>query len=204
VIGRARREPSRPAGTLIGEDGSEPVWNARELLEAAEGSAAALQREGLGAGDIVILVMRHSRELVSAFWGALYLGATPSVFPFLSEKLDPQLYCKQVRALVVHSGARVVVAQPEFVPLLADLLRETDCRLLPADALVATDAGVDLGDRIVIDDDVVLFASSKRESAGIERDLPGRRRVGIHYDLTHRPVVLMTEIAISEIVLSGR
>ena len=116
VIERARREPARPAVTLIGEDGSEQVWNTLELLEAAEGSAAALQREGLGAGDIVILVMRHSRELVSAFWGALYLGATPSVFPFLSEKLDPQLYCKQVRAQ--HSEDRNSPTQAQTEPEL--------------------------------------------------------------------------------------
>jgi acyl-CoA synthetase (AMP-forming)/AMP-acid ligase II len=77
--------------------------------------------------------MRHSKELLSAFWGALYLGAIPSIFPFLSEKLDRSLYVQQVRILVAHCRARAVIAFPQFKPDLAALLEGVDCQVFATD-----------------------------------------------------------------------
>jgi len=57
----------------------------------------------------VILVLQHSQTLLFAFWGALYLGAIASIFPFLTEKLDPQIYLERVKELVTQSNARAVI-----------------------------------------------------------------------------------------------
>ena len=96
VVERARRDPDRPSVVLIGEDGIEETVSAAQFLANAVDYAALLQAAGIRPRDIVILVMRHSKELLSAFWDALYLGAIPSIFPFLSEKLDRSLYVQQV------------------------------------------------------------------------------------------------------------
>ena len=133
VMERARRDPDRPSVVLIGEDGGEETVSAAQFLANAADYAAVLRAAGIRPRDIVILVMRHSKELLSAFWGALYLGAIPSIFPFLSEKLDRSLYAQQVRVLVAHCRARAVIAFPQFKPDLAALLEGVDCQVFATD-----------------------------------------------------------------------
>ncbi|MBX3063433.1 MAG: AMP-binding protein [Anaerolineae bacterium] len=94
----------------------------REFFAGAARYAAMLRQIGIADRDLVILVMEHSEALLHAFWGALMVGAIPSIFPFLSEKLDPSLYFERVHALITHSGAKAVIASTPFVAGLRDLL----------------------------------------------------------------------------------
>ena len=79
IAERAAHHPDRPSVILIGEDGSEEPVSAGQFLANAADYAAVLRGAGIRPRDIVILVMRHSKELLSAFWGALYLRAIPSI-----------------------------------------------------------------------------------------------------------------------------
>ena len=130
LVERARLEPDHPSVTLIKEDGSEEMVTAAQFLANAADYASAMKAADIHPRDIVILVMRQSKELLSALWGALYLGAIPSIFPFLSEKLDRTLYMEQVRTLVAHCRARAVIAFPEFKSDLATLLAGVGCQIL--------------------------------------------------------------------------
>ena len=129
IAARAARDPHHPSVVLIGEDGSEETITAARLLADAADHGATLRAAGIQPRDVVILVMRHSRELLSAFWGAIHMGAIPSIFPFLSEKLDRARYMQQVRTLVAHCRARAVITSPEFEADLAALLPGEDCRV---------------------------------------------------------------------------
>src|SRR5450432_45153 len=126
----ARRQyESRPdanAVTLIssGSDEARTV-SIREFFDGAGRYADALREVGVAPRDLVILVMDHGEALLYAFWGAMMLGAIPSIFPFLSDKLDPVMYYDRVKALVEHSEARAVVASEEFAGPLTDLLKGT-------------------------------------------------------------------------------
>ncbi|TAK12370.1 MAG: fatty acyl-AMP ligase [Anaerolineae bacterium] len=135
VIRRAAEKPDHPTLTFIAEDGAETVVTAAQFHRRATGTAAALRAVGIAPDDLVILVLKHSQQLLSAFWGALYLGAIPSIFPFLTEKLDPALYMERVKTLVTHSGARAVVTYAEFRDTLADLLKDADCRVLTTEEM---------------------------------------------------------------------
>ncbi len=133
LIERARRDPDRLMLVFIAEDGSARRITAGEFHRDAVAHAHALQRVGIRAEDLVILVLDHSPVLLSAFWGALYLGAIPSIFPFLTEKLDPTLYMERVRILVAHAGARAVITFPAFRERLGALLAGLSCRVLGSD-----------------------------------------------------------------------
>jgi acyl-CoA synthetase (AMP-forming)/AMP-acid ligase II len=87
----------------------------RAFFENAARYAETLRGIGIGRHDLAILVMDHSEALLYAFWGALMLGAIPSIFPFLSDRLDPALYFERVRLLISHSGAKVVIASAQSV-----------------------------------------------------------------------------------------
>lgn len=119
---RATRSPDAVAITFI--EGSEHKQiTAAEFGRRAQLAAANLAANGIGSGDLVILVLQHSLELIDSFWGVVLLGAIPSIFPFLTEKLDPDLYRERVKLLVEHSGAKAVVTYAENHQPLIELLK---------------------------------------------------------------------------------
>ncbi len=154
LLDLARRQyesnPDAVAVTLInvGNEGPTAITT-REFFDGAGRYAEALGEVGVAPRDLVILVMQHGDALLYAFWGAMMLGAIPSIFPFLSDKLDPQMYCERVKALVTHSGARAVIASEEFLDTLSTLLADAPgvqvigaSRLKPGQANPRFDPGV--------------------------------------------------------------
>src|SRR5262245_32549944 len=122
--------PNAPAVVFIPPTGgSAHTITVREFYDEAARYAYAL-RQIVNPRDLVILVMEHSEALLAAFWGALMLGAIPSIFPFLSDKLDPAMYFGRVKQLVAHSGAKAVIASEGFVEPLAALLAESSVRVI--------------------------------------------------------------------------
>jgi fatty-acyl-CoA synthase len=148
VIERAQNKPDHTVLIMVDQDGSETAVTASQFDRQAVDFAYALKEIGVEAEDLVILVLKHSQVLLSAFWGALYLGAIPSIFPFLTEKLDPDLYMQRVKTLVTSEGAKAVITFPEFKRDIKKLLAEADCRVLSTDEV--TGSGVDGRDREVL------------------------------------------------------
>lgn len=144
VIDRASSDPDHIALIMIGEDGVEKQVSALEFHQQALKYAAALQQIGVESEDLVILVLKHSQVLLSAFWGALYLGAIPSIFPFLTEKLDPKLYMERVKTLVAHSETKAVITFPDFKEDLSALLSDVNCIVLSTDDVNAQDQAEDV------------------------------------------------------------
>lgn len=138
IIERAHQDPQHLSLVFIHENGMKEEVRAFQFHQEATTYAAALAEIGVAPNDLVILVLQYSRTLLSAFWGALYLGAIPSIFPFLTDKLDSTLYKARLRALVLRSGARVVITFPEFVEELQSLLEDGTCEVLSTDEVDAT------------------------------------------------------------------
>jgi acyl-CoA synthetase (AMP-forming)/AMP-acid ligase II len=130
IIQRAKTNPDFPALIFMPESGEEEHIPAGRFHAEAAAYAQALRQIGVEPEDLVILVLRHSRVLLSAFWGALYLGAISSIFPFLTEKLDPVIYMERVRELVTLSRAKAVITFPEFKDALSQLLKDAGCQVL--------------------------------------------------------------------------
>ncbi len=128
LIERGQQNPEAVALTFIERDAHQSI-TAGALLKEAEVAAGKLAASGISPGDLVILVLQHSLDLIYAFWGAALLGAIPSIFPFLTEKLDPDIYRERVKLLVEHSGAKAVVTYPEFYGPLSELLKDAGCKI---------------------------------------------------------------------------
>ena len=80
--------------------------------------AAALAALGVGQRDLVIIAHTQNLESIYAFWGALAVGAVPSMFPTLTEKLDPQIYMQNMSELVALSEVRLVLTTDDLAPAL--------------------------------------------------------------------------------------
>jgi fatty-acyl-CoA synthase len=81
--------------------------------------ASALSDIGIKPRDLVIIAHTQDLESIYAFWGAMLVGAIPSMFPTLTEKLDPDIYMQGMAELVNLSGVRAVLTTDDFAPTLA-------------------------------------------------------------------------------------
>src|SRR5688572_5099779 len=87
-----------------------------EFKQAIEAYASGLQQMGVQARDLVVLAHTQNLESIYAFWGALLIGAIPSMFPTLTEKLDRGIYMQSMAELVKLSDVRAILTTDEFAP----------------------------------------------------------------------------------------
>ncbi len=108
------RNPERVCLTLLHAGQVDRPVSYRELMQSAAGYARALEESEIRPGEVVILILPHGLELIGAFWGAILHGAIPSIMPFLTEKLLPERYRRDLAALVSVTRPAAVVTHPEF------------------------------------------------------------------------------------------
>ncbi len=91
----------------------------QEFAERVHTYAAALQQLGIRPRDLVIITHTQNLESIYAFWGAMAAGAIPSMFPTLTEKLDPAIYMQNMAELVSFSNVKAILTTDDFAPQLA-------------------------------------------------------------------------------------
>lgn len=106
-----------------------------DLMRGAEAFAATLRREGIHAGEVVVLILQHGSDLVFSFFGAILYGAIPSIMPFLTEKLAPERYRADLKALIRITRPTAIVTYPEF----AEEVRQAITPESSVRALITTD-----------------------------------------------------------------
>ena len=125
----------------------------KELLERSYAYTLTFLNNGIKAGDVIILVLQHSLDLIYAYYGAILAGAVPSMMPFLTEKLLPEKYQHDFQSLIKIISPRAIVTYREFKTEVFD---QFDIKV-PVD-------------RIFLSDDIVLA------SKGLPSNLPGLER----------------------------
>src|SRR6187200_1572787 len=102
-------EPDQPAES----------WDSidyREMARRANAMAAGLDDLGIGVGDRVAMVSQNSARLLTALFGVSGSGRVLVPINF-------RLAAEEVKYIVGHSGARVLLVDPE----LEDALKEVEC-----------------------------------------------------------------------------
>ncbi len=108
--------PERPAIHLLQAGQPDRTLTRRDLVRGAVGYTAALQQAGLQPGEVVILILQHGAPLVHAFWGAVLGGFVPAIMPFLTEKLSPEKYRRDLAALFEITRPAAVITYRAFEP----------------------------------------------------------------------------------------
>ena len=85
-----------------------------EMAARARAQAAALDSMGIGTGDRVAIVSHNSARLLTALFGASGSGRVLVPINF-------RLVAEEVKYIVEHSGARVLMVDPELDDALADV-----------------------------------------------------------------------------------
>jgi fatty-acyl-CoA synthase len=110
---------------LVEHDGERTITYGEFFTQSAR-YAHALESAGVKPGDLIALVLQHGEDVLYSFWGALLLGAVPSIFPFLTDKLDRTKYFDSVHQLIDHSNVRVVITYTGLEAALRDHLAGID------------------------------------------------------------------------------
>ena len=100
------RTPERVAVTLQFSGKDDLPLTYRQLLRGSHTFAQTLGREEIQPGDVVVLILQHSEELIYSFWGTILHGAIPSIMHFLTEKLSPERYRSDLAALISVKACR--------------------------------------------------------------------------------------------------
>lgn len=124
---QVERFPDKPALVFLGPNGETDRLAYACLDAAARRSAGILREKGVSPGDLVILALDHEPALVSAFFGALYAGAAPAVFPYHDPASPREAWLERVAHHARSAGARAVLIRPGFRDDLADRLRDDGC-----------------------------------------------------------------------------
>ena len=122
---RARERPDSLYARYIFPDRSTVEVTYGQTERRSRQFAALYAGAGVAKGDVVLVVLDHHEDLMSAYLGSMWLGAIPSFLPALTAKLDPVHYHRNLEALFETTRPRAIMAYPE----LRDTLKAT----LPAE-----------------------------------------------------------------------
>ncbi len=106
----------------------------RNLFERSFSFALRLEQARVQPGEVVIIILPHSSDLVCAFFGAILAGAVPSIMPFLTEKLSPDQYRASLSALFEITRPAAIITYPDF---FKEVLRARGQQELPREIIVA-------------------------------------------------------------------
>lgn len=106
--------PDQTAIYLLGSRQTEQAITYRELFRGAASYAQELMISGIRPGDVCIVILNHSAELIYAFFGAILAGAVPAIMPFLTEKLSPIQYRASLIALIEITRPSAVISNADF------------------------------------------------------------------------------------------
>jgi len=120
------RTRDRVAVTLQFSNADDLSLTLDQLLRGANSYARAYSSARIQPGEVVVLILQHSEELIYAFWGAILHGAIPSIMPFLTEKLSPERYRADLSALISVTEPSAIVTYPEFEEEVRGALKDGD------------------------------------------------------------------------------
>ncbi len=121
-----RESPNRACVYLQKSGEDDLLLSYSQLIEGANAYAQIYAEKGVQSGEVVVLILQHSPQLLYAFWGAVLHGAIPSIMPFLTEKLSPERYRADLSALISVTKPVAIITYPEFEGNIRDALDDGD------------------------------------------------------------------------------
>jgi fatty-acyl-CoA synthase len=128
----------------VKQDGDYEVVTQRRMLDESLRFAAWLRSQGTPPGAVVFVILRHCRQLYSAYLGAMLAGAVPSFLPFPNPRQDPALYWQAQREVFERTGAVSTLTYTDLMGDIEAIASEIGMAVLDVaglDALLAPDTG---------------------------------------------------------------
>jgi fatty-acyl-CoA synthase len=95
-------------------DGKYTSINYGKIIEGAFRYENALKNAEIRNGEVVILILPHGIDLIFAYFGAILNGSIPSIMPYLTEKLIPEKYRKDLQSLFEITKPTGIITYANF------------------------------------------------------------------------------------------
>lgn len=130
ILNRVQQDAQKTAFIFIRDslDGQDVTYE--ELHSKAQLWAAALKKSGLQPGDSVIISLDHSPDLFYAFFGVIYCGGVPSIFPYKKPSTSLLSYSKMLKERIINSRSYFVITKPEQKHSLFEILDNYKTKIL--------------------------------------------------------------------------
>ncbi len=116
----AAAPPQRPFVTMWSSEEDVQTLTFSEFRQWAEAQAAQFRGCGLGHGDNAVLIMPQGVEVMTAFVGAMLLGAAPAILAHPNFKVEPAKYRFGLAGVLANLKARLLVIDESFPSELLD------------------------------------------------------------------------------------
>jgi len=133
ILKRVKANPDQLAMIFIESNELEENVSIGQLHSGACAYAQALYESEIKPGDIIIIALRHSLDLIYAFWGAQYIGAVPSIFVYKGPMSTSESYIERLKDIAQKSSSRMVITLPDLESGLKKYLSGKDCQVMAAD-----------------------------------------------------------------------
>lgn len=165
-----RQDPNPGLEAIIYVETDKPAVHIsrRKFQNAVRSFAAGMKKIGLNPGDLVVIAHTQNLESIFAFWGAMLVGAIPSMFPTLTEKLDAEIYMRNMAELARFSDVRVILTTDEFAP---ELQKRVTCQTIGSQHLAQSITRAEASDFVINrpDRDEIAFLQHSSGTTGLQK-----------------------------------
>ena len=187
-------DDQKPALIYIETGGDDVIISRADFKQAIQNYASGLQEMGVAPRDLVILAHTQNLESIYAFWGALLIGAIPSMFPTLTEKLDRDIYMNSMSDLVNISDVRAILTTDDFA---GELSERVTCPVYGSQALLGSVSGD--YKPYTPDADEVAFLQHSSGTTGLQKGVALSHRAVLNQVASYSDALQMVE---SDVIVS--
>ncbi|MBI5381349.1 MAG: AMP-binding protein [Opitutae bacterium] len=135
---RVTEERAKEVFCYFWQSGAVQVIRRGALRQEAEKYARFFRAQGVQPGEVVLIILRHSPDLLHAFLGAMLAGAIPSFMPFPTSKQEPALYWRSHRQLFARIGTGALLTYESNIAAVREHAPDQPLHLLTVEqALVS-------------------------------------------------------------------
>jgi fatty-acyl-CoA synthase len=143
---------SRPFITAWVDEDEQVTLTFADFRERARMQALQLRDQGVTLGDRVVIIMPQGISAMTAFVGAMMLGAIPTILAYPNFKIEPSKYRAGLAGVTANLKAKIVIIDKEFPDEMighvsldegTELLRACDESTTPERELVQPEIGAD-------------------------------------------------------------
>lgn len=121
LLARIDHVPDHTCLIFLHPDGSEERVTYEQLHRDALRYAALLRAADVPPGELLFLVFEHTYALVASFWGAIYYGAIPSIFPYYNPRVSLAAFKQRIARHLKAAGAQAIITDSRFAAELRDV-----------------------------------------------------------------------------------
>jgi fatty-acyl-CoA synthase len=140
-----------------------------DFLRRASRQAARMRDHGATVGRRVVLVMPHGIPLMTAFVGAMMIGAVPAILAYPNFKVEPAKYRAGLSGVTKNLGATLVILDEAFPEELISYVESGEGTMIVRGAAGPAPSAVEGRPMISLDPADIAFIQHSAGTTGLQK-----------------------------------